>query len=1117
MQCPRCRHENPARAKFCLECGARVAGACAQCGTELPAGAKFCLECGTPADGRGAEGTRFASPETYTPRRLAEKILTSRSSLEGERKQVTILFADMKGSMELMADRDPEDARKLLDPLLELMMEAVHRYEGTVNQIMGDGIMALFGAPVALEDHGVRACYAALAMQEAVKRYAEGVRRREGVLPQIRVGLNSGEVVVRSIGSDLRMDYTAVGQTTHLAARMEQMAAAGSILASADTMRLAEGHVLASPLGPVAVKGLTTPVEAYEVTGAGPGRSRLRAAAARGLTRFVGRDPEMEAIERALEQAEAGRGQLVAVVGEPGVGKSRLYWEFTHSPRVRTRWLVLEAGSVSYGKATAYLPVIDLLKAYFQIGDRDDRRSVREKALGKLLALDRGLEPLLPALLALLDVAVDDPQWQQLDPMRRRERTRDAVRTLLLRESREQPLLVVFEDLHWIDGETQAFLDQLVESLPQARVLLLVNYRPEYRHGWSARTHYSQHRIDPLRPASAQALLAELLGDDRSLAPVSRLLLERTEGNPLFLEESVRTLVEEGALTGEPGAYRLARPAEVLHIPATVQAILAARIDRLPPDDKRLLQAAAAIGKDVPFALLEAIAEEPGERLREGLARLQTAEFLYEASLFPDLEYTFKHALTHEVTYASLLHERRRGLHARIAGAIETAWAGRLGDQVERLAHHASRGELWDKAVGYFEQAAVKSFGRSAHREASAFWKQALEALRHLPETTETRRQAIDMRISLRNSLFPLGQLDQISAVLDEAETLASVSGDRERMALVLSRRAHHFWSVGECRAGLEAGRKALSIATELDSLPLKASASYFLGQLHHAMGDYRAAIAILEQAVGLVPGALAFERLGMSAPVSIFARTWLAFSRAATGDFSGALSAAAEALRVAEALDHPYGLYHGHLALGAVHCLKGDVALAVPALERAFRISRESNMPAMGRPTVSHLGTAYALAGRLDEARAVLEEGLGEAAIFRWNSFLPLNVLALGHAQLLAGRLEEAEEAVTRALALSREHEHRGDEASTLWLHGEIAARRDPAAAEDRYAAALALAEELGMRPLAAMCHLGLGRLHRRAGAGERAAGELAVAFRLFREMDMGFWLEQAEAELRP
>jgi class 3 adenylate cyclase len=572
MQCPRCHTENVPQAKFCLECASPLARSCPSCGAPLPPAAKFCPECAHPVSGPGltASPPCFASPDAYTPKHLAEKILTSKSALEGERKQVTVLFADLKGSMELLADRDPEEARKLLDPVLERMMEAVHHYEGTVNQVMGDGIMALFGAPLAHEDHAVRACYAALRMQEVVRRYSDELRRAQGLEVQIRVGLNSGDVVVRSIGSDLRMDYTAVGQTTHLAARMEQLAAPGSIRLTAGTLHLAEGFVQVTPLGPVPIKGLAEPVEVFELVGAGAARTRLEAAARRGLTRFVGRTAELEQLRDALDRARLGHGQVVAVVGEPGVGKSRLFWELTHSHRVHG-WLIVQSASVSYGKATAYLPVIELLCGYFAIEGRDDPRKIREKVTGKVLTLAAALGPAVPALLALLDVPVDEASWHALDPLQRRQQTLDAVKRLLMRESEVQPLVVVVEDLHWIDGETQALLDGLVESLPAAPLLLLVNYRPEYRHTWGGKTYYRQLRIDPLPPESADELLDGLLGGDAALVPLKRLLVERTEANPLFLEESVRALVEMGALAGERRAYRLTGPVENLRIPATVQ------------------------------------------------------------------------------------------------------------------------------------------------------------------------------------------------------------------------------------------------------------------------------------------------------------------------------------------------------------------------------------------------------------------------------------------------------------------------------------------------------------------------------------------------------------------
>jgi class 3 adenylate cyclase len=491
MQCPRCQAENRAGRRFCAECGAPLALPCASCGFSNEPEEKFCGGCGTPlaAAPRPPEPPA-RTPQSYIPGYLAEKMLTAKNTLEGERKQVTVLFADLKGSMELLADRDPEEARHILDPVLERLMAAVHRYEGTVNQVLGDGIMALFGAPLAHEDHAVRACYAALAMQDALRRYSAEVRRTHGIEVQIRVGLNSGEVVVRAIGNDLHMDYSAIGQTTHLAARMEQLATPGSIRLTAETLRLAEGLIQVASLGLVPVRGLADLVEVFELVGASTIWGRFQAAATRGLTRFVGRQMELEALQQALARAATGHGHIVAMVGEAGVGKSRLVYEFAHSHRL-TGWRVLESASVSYGKATLYFPVLDLLKRYVRVEESDDLRTIRAKVTGQVLTLDEALQDVIPPLLSLLDALPDDSPFLQLEPPQRRQRILEALKRLLLRESQVQPLLLVFEDLHWIDAETQALLDSLVESLPTVRLLLLVNYRPEYQHAWGSKTSYT--------------------------------------------------------------------------------------------------------------------------------------------------------------------------------------------------------------------------------------------------------------------------------------------------------------------------------------------------------------------------------------------------------------------------------------------------------------------------------------------------------------------------------------------------------------------------------------------------------------------------------------------------
>jgi class 3 adenylate cyclase/tetratricopeptide (TPR) repeat protein len=1045
---------------------------------------------------------------------LAEKILTSKAALEGERKQVTVLFADLKGSMELLADRDPEEARKLLDPVLEHMMEAVHRYEGTVNQVMGDGIMALFGAPVAHEDHAVRACYAALRMHETVRRYAEGVRRSEGLLVQIRVGLNSGEVVVRSIGSDLHMDYTAVGQTTHLAARMEQLAAPGTTLVSGDTLRLAEGYVQVKPLGPVNVKGLGEPIEVHELVGAGLARSRLQATAARGLTRFIGREAELEQLHRAQARADVGHGQVVAVVGEPGVGKSRLFHEFTHSHRVHGS-LVLESSSVSYGKATPSLPVIDLLTTYFHIEARDDARRIREKVTGKLLALDREFELLLPAFLSLLDVLPTDDGWYLLDPSQRRLRTRTAVKRLFLRESQVQPLVLVFEDLHWVDSESQAVLDGLVESLPTARLLLLVNYRPEYRHGWGGKTYYAQLRIDPLPPENAGALLASILGEDAALEPLKHLLIQRTEGNPFFLEESVRTLVEGGALVGDRGAYRLAKPLTALQVPATVQAVLAARIDRLAPEDKQLLQAAAVVGKDVPFAWLREIADTDETEVQQQLVHLQQAEFLYEARLFPELEYTFKHALTHEVTYGTQLLERRRGLHARVVTAIEKLHAGRITEHIERIAHHAVRGELWETALPYLRQAGARATERLAFPEAADYLEQAVTAAARHPRPGEVLEQSIDLRVDLRLVLFNLGEFDRVRDHLSQAAAIAREIGDQVRLGQVTAFQAHyHCIMLGEMPEALAYARRAMSITEASGAPAMIGLARDNLGRVQFGLGEYRAAIATLEGNVEALQGELANERAGHAGPTSLFSAVWLTFALSELGLFSRALAVADQVVERAEALGKPYSLFHAYWARAAVHLEKGDHQRATEAATRAGRAGTESDIPRLHQTGI--LAHALTLAGRPLEALELLQPVT--LASQRRNAFTgQRDVLYLGVAYLGAGRLDDALGTILQALDVARTSSQRGREAHALRFLGDVQALRGEAdQAVESYERGLTLGGELGMRPLVAHCHLGLAKLYRRTGKREEAREHLTKAATMYREMDMRFWLEQAEAEMK-
>src|SRR5579864_2591231 len=602
MLCAKCNYYNPADALFCMKCGSKVEKPCSSCNTVNPADAKFCRKCGGALGAGAPASSPSPAAAAKTPRVEVTQERQTAEGLEGERKTVTALFADIKGSMELIEDLDPEDARATVDPALNLMMDAVHHFGGYVAQSTGDGIFALFGAPVAHEDHPQRALYAALRMQEDLKRYSDRTRA-EGRLPiQARVGVNTGEVVVRSVKTgEARSEYTPIGHSISLAARMQVLAPIGSIATTEQVRRLSEGYFAFRSLGPTKVKGVAEPVNVYEVTGFGPLRTRLQRSASRGYTKFVGRQREMDAMKAAAEQAMAGHGQIVAAVAEPGVGKSRLFYEF--KVKNQSGWMVLEAFSVSYGKASAYLPVIDLLHSYFGIDPDDDARKRRAKVNGKVLTLDRSFEDTLPYLFALIGIVEGDDPLAQMDGQIKKRRTLEAIKRILLRESLNQPLMVIFEDLHWIDQHTQELLNLLADSIATVKLLLLVNYRPEYSHQWNSKTYYTQLRLDPLGKESADEMLSALLGGSPAPATQSpsasrerptgdlqvagrvrvqdgieglkRLIIERTGGNPFFMEEMAQVLFDEGVLVRN-GTVRVARSLSQIQIPTTVQGILAA-------------------------------------------------------------------------------------------------------------------------------------------------------------------------------------------------------------------------------------------------------------------------------------------------------------------------------------------------------------------------------------------------------------------------------------------------------------------------------------------------------------------------------------------------------------
>lgn len=742
MTCPACGHDNPEHAKFCGECGQGLALRCSSCDAELVAGSKFCNQCGATISAlttTSAPPTQIPErkPSAYTPQHLAEKILTSRSAIEGERKQVTVLFADVKGSMELADQLDAEQWHHVLDRFFSILTDAIHRYEGTVNQYTGDGIMALFGAPIAHEDHARRACYASLDARAKLTAYADQLRIEQGLNFGVRIGLNSGDVVVGKIGDDLRMDYTAQGHTVGLAQRIEQLAAADRVYMSEHTKILVDGYFELRDLGTSKLRGAKQPVGIFELEGLGAARTRLDLSRVRGLTRFVGRNDEMNILTTALSRARNGHGQVVGVVGEAGLGKSRLCHEFVEQCRAQGI-AIFEGHCPAHGKNIPYLPILELYRSFFGITTPDSPAQARNKIAGALLLLDKRLVDSLAVLFEFMGVSDPDKPAPDL-PADTRQRQLFELTHKVYRAQTEQGIetIAFIDDVHWIDPGSDAFLTQLVEATAASNTLLLLNFRPEYQAEWTNRTFYQQLPLVPLGADDLRELLVSLLGTDRSISALVPRVIDWTGGNPFFTEEIVQMLIESGHLEGTPGAYRLMTPLDELDVPVNVRSVLAARIDRLSENAKRLLQTASVIGKEFSGPLLTSVAELNAADISSALDRLRNGDFIFDRALYPVAEYAFKHPLTQEVAYDSQLEVRRSEIHAAVARALEHGDDAALDKQASLLAYHwDSAGDL-PKALEWHERAAVFTGGHDAPAS-MRHWLRVRELVAALPPDEAT-------------------------------------------------------------------------------------------------------------------------------------------------------------------------------------------------------------------------------------------------------------------------------------------------------------------------------------------------------------------------------------------
>jgi len=1124
MRCAKCGFENLAPRDFCEECGNKLVRVCPRCGSESGPTAKFCGSCGGALGASSVPSISAAMPAVpapvlYTPPHLAERILAEQAAMEGrgqaagERKTITALFADIAGSTALIQDLDPEEARSLIDPVVALMMEAVHHYEGYVAKALGDGILALFGAPIAHEDHALRALFAALRMQEAMRRHSDRVRQDLCIALQMRVGVHTGEVVVRSIRKDdLRTEYDPVGPTIHIAARMEGVATPSSILVSESTHRLTEGYFEFQALGRTPVKGVREPLEVYEVLGLGALRTRLQVGAHRGLARFVGREAELERLTEALELAKAGQGQIVGAVGEAGVGKSRLFHEFKACSQKGC--MVLETVSVSHGKAFPYLPLIDLLKTYFQISARDDERLFREKVRSRLLTLDPALEAQLPYLLYLLGISEAGSTVASMDPVVRRQRTFEAIAHLLLRESRNQPLMVVFEDLQWLDGETEAFLSILIEHVPGAKILLLVNYRPEFARSWVPDVCHTQLYLEPLEQAVAQELLTSLLGDHPSLGPMKLRILAKTEGNPFFMEEVVKTLVEENVLLGQTGSYRIETAPLDLHIPMTVQGVLAARIDRLTVAQKELLQTLAIIGKEFPFTLIEYVTKLPEVTLHALLRDLETRGFIYERPAFPEVEYVFKHALTQEVAGNSLLTSQRSALHERTARAIEALFPGRLKDYYSELAHHYSKSGNTKKAIEYLHLAGQQALQRSAQLDAIRHLSAALEFLKSLPDSPERARKELTILLTLGPAWVAARGHGSPEVEATYVRALALCEQDAKTPQLFSVQ--YGLWSFYYLRGQFSTAR---ALADRLIAFALETKEPEELSEAHRVlattvfrMGEIRSARMHVEQALALHrAGQQSYSRLLRYAQnPAVHMRSTLGKILWYVGLPDQASARCEEAMALARRVADPFALALSLIFAADLHRCRREEKLARDYADAAIALSTEQGYPLYLAWGTILRGSALSEQGSHEDGIDHIKEGLtayeATGAVLGRPTLLALLADAYGK----AGQAEAGLSVLSEAIALANTTGECFDVPMLLRLKGDLiqlpSGSQSSFSAPDKEAEvcfqeAIGMAHRQGATSVELQIAMGLARLWQRQRKADPARLMLAEVHGRFTE----------------
>jgi class 3 adenylate cyclase/tetratricopeptide (TPR) repeat protein len=1050
----------------------------------------------------------FASPQSYTPKHLAEKILTSKSALEGERKQVTVLFVDVSGFTALSDALDPEDVHRLMTRAFELMLGEVHRYEGTVNQFLGDGIMALFGAPIAHEDHAERAVHAAFGIRRALEEYQDVVHSGKRIAVQVRQGVNTGLVVVGSIGNDLRMDYTAVGDTTNVAARLQQVADPGRIVISEATYRLAKGYFHARPLGEVPLKGKAAPVRAWEVVAARARRTRLEVNAERGLTPLVGREHEIRVLFECFEKAKAGHGQIVFLVGEPGVGKSRLLFEFQRRLGEDFTWL--EGHSVSFGRSVTFHPLVDLLKRNFRIEDGDLEETIAKKIEQSVLLLGEDLRPILPYLRSLLSVDPGDPVVQSMDPRQRRGEIFSALRRLTSRAAEVRPQVLVFEDLHWMDKATEEYLVFAADSVPASRVLSILTYRTGYVHPLGERTYHTRMVLNALSTDDSLQMAKAILTTETLPEELKTVIIAKAEGNPFFVEEVVKTLREAGVIQPVGGRYAMVKRPDEVAVPDTIQDVIMARIDRLDDPSKKTLQTAAVIGRHFGLALLQQTLQIE-EGIQPELDQLKRLELIYEKRFFPDVEYAFRHSLTQDVAYESLLIHRRQKLHGLIARLIEKTYSEPLVEQYPVLAYHYGRSDQVEKAIEYLAKAGDRAVRLFANADALGYYGEALARVERQAPSARRTEQWIDIVMRFSGVSGSSADFERDLRNLSDALRLAESIGDRVRQSQVLYWLGRTHYLIGRMAPGIEYAEAALALADELGNDSLAAMPVNLLGRLYFARADFRKNVRMLERSASL------FERLGNRVELAT-AHGGLGWSLAMIGQFTRAFQEAELGVAIVEEIGHLPTEAACYMYRGCARWARGEWPEAIKDMRRSLSLAEHMGDLFRAHLTTGLLGGLLVMAGEHDSGTAMLELALQGAERLGTKSALKYFWVFLAEASLAGRETGETIRRARQAIALATEQSDPWSESWARRVLGEALCQGEPpnlAEAERELLEAIRIQREIGTTPDLARSVLAYGRLLQRRGERERAQDSIAQAVSMFEEMGMTWDLARARAGL--